>query len=77
MAKLGSQSCHTRRIYWLRQAKKKFFRICAKCADSDHPAHAQSIMWAFAINSIILWHPIIVKADSEGTDQTARMRRMI
>ena len=59
-----------------RQAKK-YFQACAKCADSDHPAHAQSISRAFALQSHILKYPVILLADSEGLDQTARMRRLI
>ena len=33
---------------------KKCLQACIKCADSDHPAHAQSIIWAFTLNLYIL-----------------------
>ena len=46
-------------------------------ADSDHPAHAQSIIHASALDSYILQYPMILLADSEGPDQTARMRSLI
>ena len=39
--------------YMGRQAKKCLW-TCAKCAESDHPAHAQNIIRAFAIHSYIL-----------------------
>ena len=56
---------------------KKCLRTCAKYADSDHPAHAQSIVRALALHSYILWCPMILLADSAGPDQTARMHRLI
>ena len=34
--------------------RKKRLRTCAKCADSDHLAHAQSIIRAFALHYYIL-----------------------
>ena len=34
--------------------EKRCLRICAKCADSDHPAHTQSIIRAFALHSYFL-----------------------
>ena len=40
---------------WIRPRQAKMFlRIWAKCADSDHLAHAQSIIRAFAPHSYIL-----------------------
>ena len=48
----------------------------AKCADSDHTAHAQCIIRAFALHSYILYQMIRL-VDSEGPDQTARMRSLI
>ena len=36
--------------------------------DSDHPAPAQSIIWAF--HSYILWYQMILLVDSEGPDKT-------
>ena len=59
-----------------RQAKK-CLRTCAKYANSDHPAHAQSIIRAFALHSYIPRYPMKLLADREGPDQTARMRRLI
>ena len=57
-------------IIWARKAKT-CLRACAKCADSHHPAHAQGF------ELYILWYPMILLADREGPDQTARMRRLI
>ena len=45
---------------------KKCLQTCAICAESDHPAHAQSIIRAFAIHSYILLNSIILLTDSEG-----------
>ena len=56
---------------------EKWLLACAKRADSDHPAHAQSIIQAFALCSYILWYPIILLVYSEGLDQTAQMHRLI
>ena len=50
-----------------RQAKK-CLRTCAKCSASDHPAHAQSIIRAFAVHSYILYTPMILFADREDPD---------
>ena len=66
----------THQIFEPRQAKK-CLRTCTKCADSVHPAHAQSNTRPFAVHSCILPYPMILIADSEGPDQTARMRRAI
>ena len=63
-------------IYGPRQAKKRL-RTCAKCTDSDHPAHAQNAIRAFSLHTCILLHPMNLLADSEGLDQLARMRRLI
>ena len=35
-------------------SSEKFLRTCIKCADSDHPSHAQSISRAFSFHSYIL-----------------------
>ena len=53
---------------------KKCIRKCAIGAHSDHPAHAQNIILAFALHSYILTYPTFLLADSEGPDQTAWMR---
>ena len=37
---------------------KTYLRTCAKCAGSDHLAHAQRIIRAFAIHSQILLYSI-------------------
>ena len=60
-----------------RVKRKKCLRTCAKCADSDHPSHAQSLIRAFALHWNILQHPMIQLVDSKGPYQTARMRRLI
>ena len=46
----------------------------AQNAHSDHPAQAQSNIRAFALHLYIprMWYPIILFADSEGPDQTAK-----
>ena len=62
-------------LFGFRQAKI-CLRACAKCAES-HPAHAQRLIRAFALHWSSLWCPMILFADSEGPDQTARMRRLI
>ena len=56
---------------------KKCLRTYTKCAASDHPAHAQSIIRAFAIHSYIQFYSMILTADSEGSDQTAHPRSLI
>ena len=48
----------------------KCLQTCTKCADSDHPAHAQSIIRVFTLDSYILQYPMIPLADTEGPDQT-------
>ena len=52
-------------------------RIWAKCADSHDTAHVQSLNRAFALHWYILLCQIILLADSEGPDQTARPRSLI
>ena len=42
-----------------------------------HTAHAQSIIRACTLRSYILQYSMILLVDSEGPDQTARMRRLI
>ena len=43
--------------------------------DSDHPAHAQSMIWAFALQSYILYNPMIwLISDSKSPDQTASVQ---
>ena len=54
-----------------RQAKK-CLRINANCADLDHPAHAQSIIRAFALHSYILQYLMILFADRECPDAHAQ-----
>ena len=39
--------------------------------------HAQSISHAFALCLYIQYYPMVLLADSEGPDQTARMRSLI
>ena len=68
-------------LYGPHQAKK-YLQTCTKCprtkcADSNHHAHAQSIIQAFALPSYILKYLTIMLVDSEGTDQTVQMRRLI
>ena len=49
---------------------KTWFRACAKCTCSDHPAHAQIISRVFAFRSYIFHSSIMLLADSEGPCQT-------
>ena len=56
---------------------KKSLRTRETCADSDHPTHAQVLIRAFALHSCILYLTLILLADSEGPDQTTRMRSLI
>ena len=58
------------------QAKKCLW-TCAKCAASDHSAHAPSIIQAFVLHSYILQYPRILLADREGLDQTVHQRSLI
>ena len=53
--------------------RKKCFLTCAKFRDLDNPAHAQSIIRAFALHPSILKYPMILLVDSEVPDHTARM----
>ena len=57
--------------------RQKCLQTCAKCLDSDHLAHVQSIMQAFALHSYILKHPMILLADSEGSDENVQNCRLI
>ena len=63
-------------IYEARQAKKGL-RTCATCVVSDHPTHAESVIRAFVLHSYILRYQMTLLVNSEGSDQTARMRRLI
>ena len=49
-------------------SSKKYLQTCAKCADSNHSARAQSIIRAFALHSYIMLYSMAVVADSEGPD---------
>ena len=40
------------------------FEHCAKCAESDHPVHAQ--IWVFALHSYILSCPMIPLVDAQA-----------
>ena len=51
-------------------SSKKCHRTYTKYSDSDQPAHAQSIIRAFALHSYILYL-VILLPESEGPDQTA------
>ena len=59
-------------------AKRKYvFEHAQNAQIHIHPTHAQSLIRAFAVYWYILSCPMILLADSEGPDQTARMRRLI
>ena len=57
-----------------RVKRKGVFEHAQKCADLDHPAHVLSS--GFCSPSIHCYTMILL-ANSEGPDQTARMRRLI
>ena len=59
------------------RVKRKSAYEHAQNTQSDHTSHAQSIIRVFALNYYVLQYPMILLADSEGPDQTARMRRLI
>ena len=59
---------------WPHQVKK-CLRTCA-CADSHHPAHAQSTIRAFTLYSYFLWYAMILLADSESPSQTMMIIRV-
>ena len=64
--------------FWLGSLKRKSaLRACAICGYSYHPAHAQSLIRAFALHWIFLQYLMILFADSEGPDQTAHPRSLI
>ena len=56
--------------YLGRVKQNSTFKHAKKCPDSNHPAHVQSIIWAFALHPYILWYPMILLVDSKGPDQT-------
>ena len=53
-------------IKWVALSERNYIRACAKRADSDHPAHAQSIDRAFGLHSYILYYSIILIADRKA-----------
>ena len=53
-------------------SSEKCLRACARCAFRSTCACA-----SYYPGSYILWFPMILLADSEGSDQTARIRRLI
>ena len=57
--------------------KRKNALACAKCADSHHPAHVQSFIWASALHFIHERYPMILFVDRGGPDQPVRMHRLI
>ena len=59
--------------------RAKCHRACAKCADSHYQVHAQRLIRVFALHWYMLWHryQMILLADSEGPDQTERMRSLV
>ena len=60
------------------RVERKSAFVRAECAELDHPAHAQSIiLQAFVLHSYILYYSMILIMNSEGPDQSARMRRLI
>ena len=48
LRRIADKCCHLRRV-----RKKRAFKHTQN-AHSDHPAHAQSIIWSFALHSYIL-----------------------
>ena len=58
-------------------SSKNVLLKCETCADSGNSAHAQIIIPSFTLQSYVLEYSMILLADSEDPDQTARMRRLI
>ena len=57
--------------------RKMCLRTCAKCTYLDHHAHALSIIRTLPLYLGILWYPMILLMDREGSGQTAWMGRLI
>ena len=73
----GNVHCSVNAHLFASVRPKECLRTCAKCADSDHSVHSQSIIRAFARHSYILWYPIFLLVDSEGPGHTTQMPRLI
>ena len=56
---------------------KSVFEHAQNAQIQIHPAHVQSHIRLFALNWYLLWCQMILLADSEGPDQTARTRSLI
>ena len=81
---MSSMEIFTQNAYAKKKKKKNTWAASSEKVPSnmrkmhiDHPAHVQIIIQAFALHSCILQYPMILLADSEGPDQSARMRRLI
>ena len=57
--------------------RKSAFEHAQKCAESHHSAHARGLIRVFALERCILQYPMILAADSKGTDQTVHPRSLI
>ena len=60
-----------------RAKRKRVFELAQNAHIQIHLTRTQCLIRAFALNWYILLCPMILLADSEGSDQTARMRRLI
>ena len=50
---------------------------CAPSEASDQPGHPPSLIGVFTVHSTVVKGPLFLHADSEGSDQTGRMLRLI
>ena len=52
---------------------------CAPSEDSDQPqpGHPPSLIRVFAVRSMVVKDPSFLHADSEGSDQTGQMPRLV
>ena len=55
--------------------RKVVFGVTANCP--DHPVETYSLIRTFAILFYVLQYPMILKADSDGPDETAPLHRLI
>ena len=57
--------------------RKDVFEHVQNAQIQIHPTHAQTLIRGVSLHLYILECPMILLADSEGPDQTARMRSLI
>ena len=50
MSNICCAMCEKALVLHVPRQAKTYLRACAKCADSHHTAHTQSLIWAFALH---------------------------